>query len=60
MTSRVWTGAAPVWEVISEPIPKKTNTVKTNTLRALPDYMDSFVRQENETNEKDANEVEIK
>ena len=46
VTSRVWTGVAPVWEVIGEPVPAKTNAVKN-----LPGYVDSFVRGENETNE---------
>ena len=49
VTSRVWTGVAPVWEVIGEPIPAKTNAVK-----ALPEYMGNFVRQENEANEQHA------
>ena len=37
--------------VISEPIPKKTNTIKTKTLRALPDYIHSFAQEANESNE---------
>ena len=52
VTSRVWAGVAPVWEVIGEPIPTKTNAVKV-----LPDYMDKFVREENEANEEHAKEV---
>ncbi|KAM0798529.1 hypothetical protein BDR22DRAFT_859432 [Usnea florida] len=52
VTSRVWTGVAPVWEVIGQPIPTKTNSVKV-----LPDYMDNFVRDENEANEQYAKAV---
>ena len=52
VTSRVWTGVAPVWEVIGEPIPAKTNAVGE-----LPAYMDSFVREENESNEGHAKAV---
>ena len=52
VTSRVWAGIAPVWEVIGQPIPTKTNAVKV-----LPDYMDKFVRGENEINEKHAKEL---
>lgn len=52
VTSRVWAGVAPVWEVIGQPIPTKTNAVKV-----LPEYMDSFLREENEANEQHAKEV---
>ncbi len=52
VTSRVWTGIAPVWEVIGDPIPTKTNAVKV-----LPDYMDSFVREENQVTEEYAKVV---
>ena len=47
VTSRVWAGVAPVWEVIGQPIPTKTNAVKD-----LPDYIDNFVRDENKINEE--------
>lgn len=52
VTSRVWTGVAPVWEVIGQPIPTKTNVVK-----ALPEYINSFVQEENKANEKYAKAV---
>ena len=52
VTSRVWTGVAPVWEVIGQPIPTKTNAVKV-----LPKYMDDFVKEENEANEGHAKAV---
>ena len=52
VTSRVWTGVAPVWEVIGPPMPTKTNAVEV-----LPDYIDKFVRGENEANEEHAKEV---
>lgn len=52
VTSRVWTGVAPVWEVIGQPIPAKTNAVK-----ALPQYMNTFMREENEANEEYAKTV---
>ena len=52
VTSRVWTGVAPVWEVMGEPVPAKTNAVET-----LPEYMDAFVRQENDANEEYAKAV---
>lgn len=52
VTSRVWAGVAPVWEVIGQPIPTTTNAVKL-----LPNYMDSFVTKENKINEEHAKEV---
>lgn len=52
VTSRVWSGIAPVWEVIGQPIPAKTNAVKI-----LPEYMDKFVQGENEISEKHATEL---
>ena len=52
VTSRVWTGVAPVWEVIGQPIPTTTNSVEV-----LPEYMDNFVREENEANEGHAKAV---
>ena len=52
VTSRVWAGVAPVWEVIGQPIPTKTNAVKD-----LPNYIDTFVREENKINEEYAKEV---
>lgn len=52
VTSRVWTGVTPVWEVIGQPIPTKTNVVK-----ALPEYINSFVQEENKANEKYAKAV---
>ena len=52
VTSRVWAGVAPVWEVIGQPIPTKTNAVND-----LPNYIDRFVREENESNEEYAKKV---
>ena len=52
VTDRVWTGIAPVWEVIGEPVPTKTNAVS-----AQPSYIESFIHKENEVNEGYAKEV---
>lgn len=52
VTSRVWTGVAPVWKVIGEPIPAKTNAVE-----GLPGYIQTFVREENQVNEEHAKTI---
>ena len=52
VTQRVWSGIAPVWEVIGQPVPAKSNAVE-----ALPEYMDRFVQGENESNERHAKEL---
>lgn len=57
VTGRVWTGVVPVWEVLGEPIPGKTNRVQH-----LPEHVTTFVRKENEKNEnyaKKAVDVEL-
>lgn len=52
VTARVWSGIAPVFEVIGQPVPAKTNAVET-----LPGYVEAFVKRENEGNERHAREL---
>lgn len=49
VTSKVWTGVVPVWECYGEPMESPLNKVKQR-----PEYIDSFVNDKNNENEKKA------
>ena len=49
MTSKVWTGVVPVYEVYGEPIPGPGNKVEKR-----PDYIDDFITDMNTSNEAKA------
>ncbi|KLJ09954.1 hypothetical protein EMPG_14650 [Blastomyces silverae] len=45
LTSRVWTGVVPVWQVMGEPIPAPENEVKE-----VPEHIQGFIDKVNERN----------
>lgn len=49
ITSTVWTGVVPVYETFGEPIPSKSNQVKE-----IPSYIDSYVSQGTKANREQA------
>ncbi|KAJ9667143.1 hypothetical protein H2201_002663 [Coniosporium apollinis] len=51
----VWTGVVPRWEVLGEPVGSSYNRVEK-----VPEYLGSFVQEENERREREAKDAAVK